>query len=69
VPAAETSAQIHGLPRGDTAAVTVDDCPSDAAYSQAGLDAIAAELNGRPRTTLQSMAPSEKFAEAVATTR
>jgi IS30 family transposase len=40
-------------------------------YSQADLDAIAiaAELNGRPRKTLQFMTPSEKFAEAVATTR
>ena len=38
-------------------------------YSQADLDAIAAELNGRPRKTLQYMTPSEKFAEAVASTR
>jgi IS30 family transposase len=38
-------------------------------YSQADLDAIAAELNGRPRKTLQFMTPSEKFAEAVAVTR
>jgi IS30 family transposase len=38
-------------------------------YSQADLDAIAAELNGRPRKTLEFMTPSEKFAEAVATTR
>jgi IS30 family transposase len=38
-------------------------------YSQEDLDAIAAELNGRPRKTLQFMTPSEKFAEAVATTR
>jgi IS30 family transposase len=37
-------------------------------YSQADLDAVAAELNGRPRKTLQFMTPSEKFAEAVATT-
>jgi IS30 family transposase len=38
-------------------------------YSQADLDAIAAELNGRPRKTLQFMTPSEKYAEAVAATR
>ena len=38
-------------------------------YSQEDLDTIAAELNGRPRKTLQFMTPSEKFAEAVATTR
>jgi IS30 family transposase len=35
-------------------------------YSQSDLDAIAAELNGRPRQTLQFMTPSQKFAEAVA---
>jgi transposase, IS30 family len=38
-------------------------------YSQADLAAIAAELNGRPRKTLQFMTPSEKFAETVAATR
>jgi IS30 family transposase len=38
-------------------------------YSQADLDAVAAELNGRPRKTLEFMTPSEKFAEAVAATR
>ena len=38
-------------------------------YSQADLDQVAAELNGRPRKTLQFMTPSEKFAEAVANTR
>ena len=37
-------------------------------YSQADLDQVAAELNGRPRKTLQFMTPSEKFAEAVAIT-
>jgi len=34
--------------------------------SQAELDAIAAELNARPRQTLAWMTPSETFAEAVA---
>ena len=38
-------------------------------YSQADLDAIAAELSGRPRKTLEYMTPSEKFAAAVAVTR
>ncbi len=38
-------------------------------YSQADLDAVAAELNGRPRKTLGFMTPSEKFNEAVALTR
>jgi IS30 family transposase len=38
-------------------------------YSQADLDAVAAELNGRPRKTLEFMTPSEKFNEAVALTR
>ena len=36
--------------------------------SQAELDAVAAELNGRPRQTLGWRSPSEKFAEAVAMT-
>ncbi len=39
------------------------------AYDQGQLDAIAAELNGRPRKTLAFMTPSEKFNEAVALTR
>ena len=38
-------------------------------YTQADLDAVAAELNGRPRKTLEFMTPSQKFAEAVAATR
>jgi IS30 family transposase len=36
--------------------------------SQEELDAIAAELNGRPRQTLDWRSPSEAFAEAVAAT-
>jgi IS30 family transposase len=39
-----------------------------AAISQGKLDAVAAELNGRPRQTLGWKTPSEKFAEAVAIT-
>ena len=35
-------------------------------YSQAVLDAVARELNDRPRKTLGYMKPSEKFAELVA---
>jgi transposase, IS30 family len=35
-------------------------------YNQRQLDAIARELNGRPRKTLGFMSPSEAFAEAVA---
>jgi len=37
-----------------------------AAVSQEELDAVAAELNGRPRQTLNWRSPSEKFNEAVA---
>jgi IS30 family transposase len=36
-------------------------------YRQDQLDEVAAELNGRPRKTLEFMTPSQKFAEAVAT--
>jgi IS30 family transposase len=38
------------------------------AVSQGGLDAVAAELNGRPRQTLGWRSPSETFAEAIAMT-
>jgi IS30 family transposase len=38
------------------------------AHSQIELDAIALELNGRPRQTLKFMTPSQKYAEAVALT-
>ena len=37
-------------------------------HTQAELDAIALELNGRPRKTLEFMTPSQKFTEAVALT-
>jgi IS30 family transposase len=37
-------------------------------HSQAELDAVAQELNGRPRQTLGWMTPSQRFAEAVAAT-
>ena len=36
-------------------------------YTQLALDAVAQQLNGRPRQTLGGMKPSEKFAELVAT--
>jgi transposase, IS30 family len=37
-------------------------------YSQAQLNAVARELNGRPRRTLGGLSPSQAFAEAVAST-
>jgi transposase, IS30 family len=37
-------------------------------HSQAHLNAVARELNGRPRQTLGWMTPSQVFAEAVAAT-
>jgi IS30 family transposase len=37
-------------------------------FSQAQLNAVARELNGRPRRTLGGVTPSEAFAEAVAST-
>ena len=37
-------------------------------YTQAELDAVARELNGRPRQTLNWLKPSEAFAEVVAST-
>jgi IS30 family transposase len=35
-------------------------------HSQAKLNAVARELNERPRKTLQYYSPAEKFAECVA---
>jgi transposase, IS30 family len=34
-------------------------------HTQAHLDAIALELNGRPRKTLEFMTPSQKFTEVL----
>jgi IS30 family transposase len=39
-----------------------------AAYSQAQLDRVATELNGRPRRTLGWSSPAEAFARVVALT-
>jgi IS30 family transposase len=39
-----------------------------AAFTQAQLDVVAAELNGRPRQTLGWKTPSEAFAHVVAMT-
>ena len=38
-------------------------------FSQAELDAVAAELNGRPRQTLGWMTPAERLAEVIASAR
>jgi len=43
-------------------------CLADAGLTAADLDHVAAELNGRPRQTLQWMKPSEVFDQLIATT-
>jgi IS30 family transposase len=53
-------ALLVGLPNGRSSE------PVLATVTQEELDAVAAELNGRPRQTLNWRSPSEKFAEAVA---
>jgi hypothetical protein len=55
--------------QGIELAVRVDQQHQQIVTGRCPVDAIAAELNGRPLKTLQFMPRSEKFAEAVATTR
>jgi IS30 family transposase len=51
------------IPRGKVVRADTD----LTAYTQLELDAIARELNGRPRQTLRWMKPYEVFARTVAT--
>ena len=51
-----------------SAATVLPEAHGSVALTQRRLDAVAAELNGRPRQTLAWLSPSEKFAEAVAMT-
>ena len=52
----------------DSYVSTSPKAPNSTGYSQAQLNAVARELNGRPRRTLGGVTPSEAFAEAVAST-